>query len=210
MAHDLGIPAHIAVIPSLAQAELTDTVRSSSALIPLVHGWAHKNHALPDAKKSEFGQPRADAKTETSWALERMRALFQDAFLPIFVPPWNRIDATLIEELSAIGYLGLSTFSPRKASRAAPGLVQINAHIDPIDWRGTRDLIEPEVIVAQTADILQRRLRRELDSGEPLGFLSHHLVHSDAVWSFSHQFLSELLLGGAEAQPLTPLLETSE
>ncbi|GIT87619.1 hypothetical protein ROBYS_26350 [Roseobacter sp. OBYS 0001] len=45
------------------------------------------------------------------------------------------------------------------------------------------------------------------DASEPLGYLTHHLVHTADVWDFTQQFVSELLDAGALPQPIAPLLE---
>lgn len=204
----LKLPVHVAVVPDRAQSELADFMATTPQLVPIVHGWRHENHAAPDAKKSEFGTPRTTATTEITDALTRMRALFQARVLPIFVPPWNRIDASYSTALIAAGYRGLSTFTPRPARLAAPGLVQINCHIDPIDWHDTRGLKDPDTVIAETVSNLTQRLQGEADASEPFGYLTHHLVHTPDLWAFTERYLDELLSGGARPQPLAPLLET--
>ncbi|MEP1611602.1 MAG: polysaccharide deacetylase family protein [Roseobacter sp.] len=210
MAQKLALPAHIAVIPGLAQKNLPGAFDTSDDLVALVHGWRHENHAPSNAKKTEFSQHNDRAAGELKQAIQTMTRLFGQQFTPIFVPPWNRIDTALFNDLQLTGYAGLSTFTPRKSRLVAPGIVQINCHVDPIDWRGTRDLIDPDAIIAHTVSLLSERLRGETDNSEPLGYLTHHLVHTPDIWTFSEQFLTELLEGGATAQPLPPLLETPE
>ena len=210
LAEEMGVTVHLAIVPRLADDSLVADVMGTRALVPVVHGWRHDNHAPPDAKKSEFGTPRRDARTEIEQALAVMRARFGARLLPLFVPPWNRIDAGLLPDLAAAGYRGLSTFTPRKARLAATGLVQINTHIDPIDWRGTRDLVAPEVLIVRIATLIDNRTDGVTDATEPLGYLTHHLVHSPPLWEFSRQLMTELLEGGAEYQPITPLLEAKE
>ena len=41
----LGLPVHLAVIPQDADDALTGHILDNSCLIPVVHGWAHQNHA---------------------------------------------------------------------------------------------------------------------------------------------------------------------
>ena len=202
-----GVTVHLAVIPRNATAALASRLADSRAFVPLVHGWQHVSHAPPDAKKAEFGQPRADGATELASSLTRMQDLFGDRMLPVFVPPWNRIDPAYLPELAALGYRGLSTYLPRAQAQPYPGLVQINTHIDPIAWRSTRDLIDPQTLIDATAAHITARTSGDADNTEPLGLLTHHLVHSDAVWSFCEQLLKELLDGSAHPQPLAPLLE---
>lgn len=204
----LSLPVHIAVIPGLAHATLVQRMSGTDQMVPIVHGWQHQNHAPEGAKTAEFGSLRPSAATEIASAMTRMRTLFEEAFLPVFVPPWNRIDPALGPVLVSAGFRGLSTFTPRVTREAAPNLVRVNCHIDPIDWRGTRGLIAPDQIIAATVSNLTRRLHGETDSTEPFGYLTHHLVHTPALWDFTESYLTELLEGGASVQSLAPLLET--
>ncbi|MEM9578646.1 MAG: polysaccharide deacetylase family protein [Pseudomonadota bacterium] len=204
------LTVHIAVIPGLAQPDLVTAVAQTRQLVPVIHGWRHENHASPNTKKSEFGHDRAGALQELKDGVARIRDLFGDKSLPLFVPPWNRIDPVFFAALTDAGVRGVSTFSPRTARLAAPGLVQINTHIDPIDWHGSRDLKDPAMLIDETADLLNRRLQGEVDQTEPFGYLTHHLIHSERLWAFSRQFLTELLDAGATPQPIAPLLETTD
>jgi hypothetical protein len=208
LAQRLSLPVHLAVIPKAATRALARKVGNSNVLVPLIHGWAHANHAPDDMKKSEFGTPRDGAAEELKMAMNRMHMLFDGDVLPIFVPPWNRMDDSYLETLVRLDFRGLSTFAPRKTQEPAPGLFQINTHIDPIDWRGTRGLVDPRHLVEHTAGLLLARLENRTDATEPLGFLTHHLVHSPEIWDFSEHFLKEMLEGGATVQPLRPLLRT--
>jgi len=195
MGASLGMPVHVAVIPEPAQTALA-TYAEQAAFIPLVHGWTHKNTAPAGHKKAEFGHPRADALNETQIALARLRALFGTALVDMFVPPWNRIDAGVVRGLAAQGYSAVSTYTPRPARQVA-GLVQINCHVDPINWKAGGGLVPADRVIAGLVDTLRARRTGHTDDTEPLGFLTHHLVHDDAIWAFTQSCLSELLDGGA-------------
>ncbi len=197
----LGLPVHLAVIPRDADAKLAGYVEQHPALIPVVHGWAHQNHAPEGEKKSEFRAHRpldavvADAKA----GLTRMTEMFGDRLRPMFVPPWNRIGDETVAQLPALGFRILSTATPRKAAMAAPGLEQINTHLDPIDWRGTRGLVAPDVLILQVVDFLKDRRNGRADNAEPFGVLTHHLVHDPNIWAFTEALLTKLLDGPAQA-----------
>ncbi|MGJ8618134.1 MAG: polysaccharide deacetylase family protein [Sulfitobacter sp.] len=199
LAQDLTLPVHVAVIPKFAQKSLADALAATDWAIPIVHGWAHENHAPEGQKKAEFGHPRVGAEAETRAALSDLRSLFGAALLPIFVPPWNRIDPGMVAQLSGQGYAALSTYTPRAARMAAQGLVQINTHIDPIHWRGGGGLADPETQILALVATLKDRRAGHTDATEPLGFLTHHLVHDDAIWDFTRACLGTLLEGGAVA-----------
>lgn len=187
-----GVPIHLAVIPAQAQEALARYVHDTPHLRPVVHGWAHKNHAPDGVKSSEFGTPRADAAAQARDGLARLRALFGPAVLPVFVPPWNRIDDALVTQLASSGYGVLSTYGPRGAAFPCPGLEQINTHIDPVDWRGTRGLADPELVLARLVAQLQSRRVGDVDATEPLGLLTHHLMQDDATWKFCAALVAEL------------------
>jgi hypothetical protein len=203
---ELHMPVHLAVIPDRMDASLVPVVAGTDAFVPVAHGWRHDNHAQPDAKKSEFGQIRDAGATEISDGYARMRDQFGGAFHALFVPPWNRIDAGYYPSLTRAGFKALSTYGPRPAQEAAPGLLQINTHIDPIFWRGTRDLKDPDALIAEAVTMLEDRRIGRADHTEPFGYLTHHLVHTPQVWAFSRRFLQELLQGGATPQPLSDLI----
>lgn len=195
----LGLPVHLAIIPKDATAELAGYLRSAAHLIPVVHGWAHQNHAPATDKKAEFGthRPVDDRLDEAEAALGRLKALVGPALRPMFVPPWNRIAPDMLPWMAGIGYSALSSFTPRKAAKPAPGLVQINTHLDPIDWKGSRSLLPEDKLIRQVVQQLQDRRTGRADIREPYGILTHHLVHDAAIWSFTEALITRLLAGPA-------------
>lgn len=207
LAETLGIAVHIAVIPDRVTPSLAPLVATHDVLVPMVHGWRHETHAPEGEKKAEFGHPRPDGTAELGLGLgiSRLRDVFGPRLLPMFVPPWNRIDADYLPALADAGYRAVSTFRPRRTARAADGLWQINTHLDPIFWKGHRSLVDPEKLIADLVADLQARRRGDTDADEPYGLLTHHLVHDAAIWDFAHSCLATLLAGGARsADPLIP------
>lgn len=197
LADHCDMPVHLAIIP----AQVTETLATElpDNCIPLVHGWAHVSHAVAGQKKSEFPTSRDLSKRHSDAAagLSRMRNLFGPRLVPMFVPPWNRIGADLIPELTGLGYTFLSTFTPRPDRDAAPGLTQINTHLDPINWRGDRSVVDPDTLIAQVTRNLEARRALRSDTSEPFGILTHHLVHDNAIWSFTEALINRLLEGPA-------------
>ncbi len=136
-------PLALAVVPAQATAALAarlvvlPTSRAStccSMAMPTPIMW------LPPDKKIEVGVQRPAMLTlgelATGWmALER---LFGPRALPVMVPPWNRIAPVLVPTLPEIGYRGPSTFGPRLRVHPVRGLLQVNTHVDLIDWKGGR------------------------------------------------------------------------
>ena len=126
---------------------------------------------------------------------ECLRDAFGEGFAPLFVPPWNRFAEKFNPILENCGYLGLSTFTPRRAKWASGDFVQVNTHVDPIAWHGSRSLLSPERIIEHTVASLKDRRIGAADNAEPFGFLTHHLVHDEAIWDFSREFLKRFAAG---------------
>lgn len=191
---EVGVPVHLAIIPRDATQALADGLNDQ--FVPVVHGWAHTNHQV-EGKKAEFGLGRdsAAAGADLQQSVARMKALFGARLAPMFVPPWNRFDAALLPVLAELGFDALSTYLPRKVAEPLAGVTQINTHIDPIFWRGTRGLVPEEELIAHTVALLKARRAGTQDNAEPLGYLTHHLVHDADIWEFSKQFMMEMCEG---------------
>ena len=97
--------------------------------------------------------------------------------------------------MPGLGYNALSTFTPRKTPLAAPGLAQINTHLDPIAWKTGGGLLPPKALVAQLVQHLTDRRLGQTDNFEPYGILTHHLVHDAAIWAFTNALLARLMAG---------------
>lgn len=181
--HDLALA--LAVVPMWLEANGHARIAASRHATVLQHGFAHANHAPPGDRSIELGGRDLERVLAE---LENGRALLADAFgcafLAVLVPPWNRLDGRLIERLRGCGFVGLSTMGRRAVAEPAPGLVQVNAHLDPIDWRGSR------LFVGEAAALT--RLVAVLDADEPIGILSHHLTMDEAGWGFLDRLLGVL------------------
>lgn len=180
-------PISIAVIPEQATPDLAERLRDVASVSVLQHGFTHANHAPADQKKSEFGdhRPIAMMRSELAAGRKRLEDLFGEQFTPIFVPPWNRISKTLSDEITDLGYNGLSTFGPRTTASPIP---QLNCHADIIDWRGNRDFVGTEAALGQILHHLAMRRTGATDATEHTGLMTHHLDHDPGCWQFIKDF----------------------
>lgn len=168
------IPATLAVIPGRTGASLVRRLETERDVLIAVHGWSHENHGPQGVKKRELGldRPIETIRDELRQGFELLAGWYGKRFLPMLVPPWNRIDAAVTALLPALGYDALSTFGPEK-----PGpLKMLNTHVDVIDWHGTRGGRDADTMFAEAAALCI--------SGEVIGVLTHHLVHDGAVTDF--------------------------
>jgi hypothetical protein len=206
LSQSLGIPVHLAVIPDHLHPELGPYVRGNSNLRAITHGWTHRNLALPRKKSSEFGANRApnDVQREIAEGAQIIRKHFGASFIPIFVPPWNRFFHGHASLLAEAGYTALSLFKPRIWQMAAPHVELVNTHVDPIEWRGNRALSPPDQIIAKTVKLLRDRRMGYTDPREPLGYLTHHLDHTEDIWHFSEHFLTVMRDGPTRLATFLP------
>ena len=182
----------LAVIPETLEASLAERLAGEDRVFALVHGWSHANHAPAGEKKAEFGahRPLDLMAAQAAQGLHRAGELLGPKLLRVFVPPWNRISPGLLPRLPLLGFAAVSTFGDRSTASPGEGLVQINTHIDPIDWHGSRSLVDPESFVAGIAAAVERRVAGQADAGEPIGFLTHHLVHDEVIWSLCERLIA--------------------
>ncbi len=195
---EAAAPLALAVVPAQASEALAGRLAGESELDVLQHGYGHVNHAPPSEKKIELGPHRpimlVVGELGTGWlALERLfggdNARPQGPrLLPVLVPPWNRIAPSLVPTLPEIGFRGLSTFGARPRRLPVRGLVQVNTHLDLIDWQGSRGFVGAERALHKLVTSLAQS---RIDSGEPVGLLSHHLEMDDEAWEFLKSLLGK-------------------
>ena len=179
---EMAVPLALAVVPAHATRALAQCVSADASLDVLQHGYAHVNHASPNDKKVELGPHRPAmvvlGELGTGWlALERLLGW---RALPVLVPPWNRIAPGLVPALPEIGFRGLSTFGRRRRTRLR-GLVEVNTHVDLLDWHGHRGFIGDERALGTLVEALATARNA---SPEPIGVLSHHLAMDAKAWDF--------------------------
>jgi hypothetical protein len=170
LAAETGRSLGLAVVPAWLDGKTTQLVRSVPNVQVLQHGWAHVDHAASGQKSIELGgtaEPgvcRADLRR----GVALLEASFGKRFLPVMVPPWNRIDDARLGELASLGFRGISTFAD-DARGASHALAHVNTHVDLIDWHCTRRM-KP---LAQLVDELEARLAKP--GCRVVGLLTHHL-----------------------------------
>jgi hypothetical protein len=193
------LPLALAVIPAQTGPALAARLAATPRVAVLQHGWQHRNHASRAEKKVELGAHRpVDAVLdELRHGRERLAGLFREQFLPVLVPPWNRIAPGVAAALPSIGLAGLSTYG------AAAATNQVNTHLDILAWKPVRRPLSRAEAFSLLAAELERRLAGD---DEPLGILTHHLVHDEASWTLLGDLLSLLATHPAATWPLVSSL----
>jgi hypothetical protein len=196
-----AVPLALAVVPAAAQPALFRMLHAGVAV--LQHGCDHRNRAGLGEKKTEFpaAEPEEEALARIAAARARLESIAGAWLLPVLAPPWNRLRGTLLARLPEIGLRGLSTYGPRSAVEPAPGLRQVNTHLDIVAWRAGRGFIGEDEALGQA------RRHLALQSDEPTGWLSHHAAHEPASWAFLERLFDVTRRCGAHwAHPGTVFL----
>ena len=184
LAQTTSVPLALAVIPVQCEQETFEAIGPTTTI--LQHGTDHRNRAAAGEKKTEFpaAEPPAAAIARLAAAKERLAVLARARFVPVLAPPWNRLPDALAPHLPAVGYRGLTRYGARTAALAAPGVVQVNTHVDLIAWRAGREFAGEEACLTAALRHLEAKRAGRADPDEATGWLSHHALHDEAAWAF--------------------------
>jgi len=193
LAQATATPLALAVIPLQAEKELFAGMGSTVSI--LQHGADHRNRASAGEKKTEFSRTESPQAAMARLAAAR-RGLAKRAglrFHAVLAPPWNRLPEALAPHLAAAGFCGLSRYGVRAAALAAPGVAQVNTHVDLIAWRSGRGFAGDEACLSRAVQHLAAKRTGGADAGEATGWLCHHAVHDEAAWVFLERLFEATL-----------------
>jgi hypothetical protein len=176
-----GVPLAVAVVPQAAERGLFELLHERTSV--LQHGTDHRNRAAAGEKKTEYpaAEPIEAALARIADGFGRLRSFAGGKFFPVLAPPWNRLRGDLLAKLPALGIRGISAYGERASAEPAPGLRQVNTHVDIVAWRRGKRFVGEE-------QAFHLALKRPM-SGEPVGLLTHHAVHDAAAWKFLERLL---------------------
>ena len=178
------VPPALAIIPAQAEAALFAMLPARADV--LQHGSDHANRAAQGEKKSEYphGEPVDAALERLIEARRRLAQLGGTVLLDVLAPPWNRIPPEVVAGLASCGFSGLSRYGARRSALAAPGVAEINTHVDNVDWKGGRSFLGAEPALSLATRHLAARREGRADAAEPTGWLTHHACHDEEAWTF--------------------------
>ncbi len=180
-----GIDLGLAVIPAGAIEDLAARLSDHAGVVVLQHGYRHHNHAPIGEPAVEVGGPRPvdEVLTDMRAGFRQLQSLFGERFAPVLAAPWNRIAPPVLPRLREAGFRGASAMGPRAAMSSSGDLTVVNAHLDPINWKKRRFAGRDKALAGLISELRDRRTGVS-DPHEPLGLLTHHLDHDDALWVF--------------------------
>jgi hypothetical protein len=144
------------------------------------HGWNHRNHQQV-GKKQEFGTGLTAAAKERAIVAGRARllAILGDHFLPVFTPPWNRVDGDTLEALRRQGFVAISRYRDARLP-SLPGLPDFPVNVDLHTRKETSSALGWQGLLAE--------LDQALSSGT-VGLMIHHQRMNEAAFAVLEQML---------------------
>lgn len=183
------IPLALAVIPKSATRDLAERLRGLASVVVLQHGWAHANHATAGSSEYPSSRSPEDVARELAGGRRVLAEYFDGQSIGVFVPPFHGFDERFLRLLPRNGIERISRRGPRPSRLAAPGLLQVNAHVAPISWTDPPSFGEDAQYLSAIIDHLSGRRSGRYDAAEPTGLLTHHLVQNDR----SYEFIARLI-----------------
>lgn len=192
-----NIPIYIAVIPERISEDAICLINEYSNISILQHGYSHNNYAKEGEPLNEFGLDR-DIKLqldEIKLGFEKLRNSFNDKFLPVFVPPWNHIASPIINELSELGFRGVSCIGNNLSEY--PNLFNNNVKIDIHSWQTKSETEyksfckEYSLIIKEISDLITNT-KDSHTSDISIGLLTHSQIMSKDDFTMIHQLIIEL------------------
>lgn len=179
-------PVALATIPRGVEAALAERLSGCDQVSILQHGYSHQNFAPLTERKMELGWHRSgtEIQQQIGSGLHELKSLFDEQFVAVMAPPWNRIDPRVISLLQGTGLCGLSTTKPRIQTFPVKGIKQVNVHVNILDWKQGNCFAGESVCIEQMVAHLYAKREGQVDPHEPTGIMSHHQVHDDGCWNF--------------------------
>ena len=190
-----GVPCGLATIPAKAGEPLRKTVSGAANIWILQHGYAHINHAPSGggigAWELGLHRPKSEVLEELRQGMLKLSQLFKSRFVPVLVPPWNRIDPELLFYLPVIGFRGLSTSYHKHRPVPPEDLRMADAHCDVLRWKTKpARFAGAEKSIHLLVEHLKDKRQGLADKTEPTCLLTHHLDMDDAAWQFVEDIFS--------------------
>lgn len=180
-------PLALAVIPARLTEALAHRVAETPEIYVMQHGWSHDNRAREPERMTELSDDweTGDADHWLGEGRRRLDAAFGPRFLPVMVPPWNRMGNATARRLADRAYAAISGLGARHGTE--PGPPRLNIHVDIINWE-TRRFGGDAPVLGVTQKHLTDRRTRVIDGAEVTGIMSHHQFHDKECWQFLDRF----------------------
>jgi hypothetical protein len=222
-----SLPLVLAVSPMLMPDRFVARLNGLRDVSVAAHGYRHINHATAPLK-GEFGpdRPLEVMRREIEELAGEFAVRFPDRGIAMFVPPWHGLDSRLISDLARVGFKVLSMFEsrvsrglglaaaqlktiglalPRRSIKLRRRSIErLDCSVSLLNYEGPNITGNPRSLEKVLRALWARRLGF-LPVEQPIGILTHHLLHDEDAWAY----LSQILMVTAR-HPATRYLQPEE
>jgi len=193
LSNEHAVPCGLATIPARAGEPLKKNISDASHIWILQHGYAHINHAPSGNGAWELGlhRPKSVVLDDLRNGMLKLSQLFKSRFVPVIVPPWNKMDSELFPYLPVMGFRGVSA-SYKKQRPVPPSDLRIaDAQCDVLTWKKKEARFAgTEHCVHDLVEHLKDKRTGMVDDDEPTCVLTHHLEMDNDAWDFMDALFS--------------------
>ena len=172
-------PMVFGVVPfrmKLSDKEINSYKKLNGNVYFCVHGYSHMNRS-ESQPLSEYPCKLShdQVKKELEYGYKRVKSVFNERFLPIFIPPWNNMCDDFIPELVSTGFKAISSDENVEMNITNESCSLLSINVDILNYG--KDIWFPMKTNAEIDNLLAYKLKRVLGIGEEevnIGILSHH------------------------------------
>ncbi len=180
-------PVFCSVIPKDLTSEAIIILKENILVTILQHGYSHINYASSGKPYNEYGDDRElkNQLAEIQLGEKKLQKEFQNQFLPVFVPPWGNVSNKILENISSLGFIGLSGIGSDSQNNS--NLKTKNIHIDLHSWKSNTELDYSTELRSWDKIIsdISKIIKGSYDEGTTyIGLLTHSQIMDIADWMY--------------------------
>ena len=181
-----GLPLALAVIPDVDLTDLAAAIGGRWRVRVIQHGCDHIDRNAGGGFSAEFSPYAEPAQVAAAVNAGWGRLAGACEAIPVYAPPWNVLTPNVRRALADTPLRAVSLYGA--PSRSRDSLLEINTHIDIMNWRPARFRGSGAILARLWRQLRARR--KDGRWGEPIGLLTHHKNLDPAAWAFLKTFLA--------------------
>ncbi len=181
--NNLNINILIAAIPKETDDNLAIKLKKYSNIRIGQHGYSHNNYSKEE--QSEYPENRNEelVKSEIIRGRDKLKDLFGNKFINVFIPPWFEIDKKFQKIIKRENFVAMSNYWGNHINEF--NLIEANCQVDLVDWDIAYTFGGEEFVLNQIINELEN------DSSN-IGILLHHERMGEESYSFLNKLITIL------------------
>lgn len=172
----------LAVIPTEVDDVTAVKIKKYNNVLLGQHGYSHTNYSKTE--KAEFTTERnvEEVKTQIKNGREKLKKLFEEKYIDIFIPPWFEIDENTLKTVQELDYKAISNYWDNQINKN--NTIEANTQVDFVNWDKAKTFGGTDYVLDQIINELNKEKNEYY-----IGLLLHH----ERVGNQTYNFLDELI-----------------